>query len=177
MGEATNVAALLAAVLGAGVGTVGGYVFGVSQSRNERRDNALAEIFKEMMLFYRGVVAWTAPNQTTGPITEPGTTWRDHCRRQYEVFISAYQGNAIWLGKDTQEMIQEVAQAGMDFLNGVDTHGRGMSDGTRAWDWRANNLMPKLDKVQDALRSEVEASRYIIPYRIVIKKSEPEQNR
>lgn len=93
------------------------------------------------------------------------------------MFISAYQGNAIWLGKDTQDMIQEVAQAGMDFLNGVDTHGRGMSDGTRAWDWRANNLMPKLNKVQDALRSEVEASRYIIPYRIVIKKREPEHNK
>lgn len=75
--EATSAIALLAALLGTGVGTLGGYVFGVAQSRNERRDNALAEIFKEMMLFYRGVVAWTAPNQTTGPITEPGTTWRD----------------------------------------------------------------------------------------------------
>ena len=73
-------------------------------------------------------------------------------------------------------MIQEAAQVGMNFLNGVDDRGRLMSDGTSAWDWRAENLMPKVDEVQEALRSEIEASRYIIPYRIVIKKNGPEQD-
>ena len=73
---------LLVGLLTAVVGVVGGCFFGLAQSRNERRDNALAEISKEMMLFYRGVVAWTAPNETNVPLTaEPGTTWRDYCRR------------------------------------------------------------------------------------------------
>ena len=48
---------LLLALVGGAVGLIGGYVFGVlrtlSERRNERRDAALAEIFKEMSLFYR----------------------------------------------------------------------------------------------------------------------------
>jgi hypothetical protein len=62
----------LLALLGTVFGLAGGYVFGIAQSRSERRDNALAEIFKEMMLFYRGVVSWTGEHETEGPITEPG---------------------------------------------------------------------------------------------------------
>lgn len=73
-------------------------------------------------------------------------------------------------------MIQGFAETGRVFLNGVDERGRRMSDGTSAWDWRDENLSPKLEEVQEALRSEVEASRYIIPYRIVIKKNESERN-
>ncbi len=39
---------MLIALVGILVGTVSGYLVGVVQSRNERRDNALAEIYKEM---------------------------------------------------------------------------------------------------------------------------------
>ncbi len=169
----TDVGVAVATVLAAVVAVVGAYFFGVSRSRNERRDAALAEIFKEMMLFYRGVVAWTSPNQTSGPLTQQGTSWRDYSRQQYEVFLNAFYGNAIWLGKNTQEMIQGFADAGKDLLNGIDHQGRRMSNGTSAWDWRAENLAPKLNDVEDALRAEMEASRYIIPYRIVIKKNAP----
>jgi len=169
--EDLNFVPFVVALLGAGVGIVGGYFVGVAQSRNERRDNALAEISKEMMLFYRSVVAWTGPKQTYGPLTAPNTSWRDYCRRQYEAFLNAFYGNGIWLSEDTSEMIQEVAEASRVFLNGVDPHGRLMSDGTSASDWRAKNVLPKVNKVQDALQAEITASRSIIPYRIVIKKN------
>ncbi len=176
MGEGLTLAPFLTALLGAGVGTFGGYLVGLAQSRNERRDNALAEISKEMMLFYRGVVTWTSPDETSGPLTEPGTSWHDHCMRQYAAFIDALYANEIWLGKATHEKIQEVAEAGRVFLNGVDTRGRVMQDGTSAWDWRAERLAPKLNEVQDVLRAEVEASRYIIPYRIPGKRGVPKQD-
>jgi hypothetical protein len=61
--EVRRVTDLLIAVVGGAVGLVGGYVFGVlrtlGEHRNERRDAALAEIFKEMSLFYRYLVSWT----------------------------------------------------------------------------------------------------------------------
>lgn len=167
---------LLATVIGAVIGVVGGYFFGVARSRNERRDNALAEVSKEMMLFYRGVVSWTAPNETRGPFTDPDAGWQDSCRGQYEKFIDALYGNEIWLGKATKDMIQEFAEAGRIFLNGVDKRGRFMQDDTSAWAWRDENLSPKLEKVQDALRAEVEASRYILPWRIVVRKDDPNQD-
>jgi hypothetical protein len=59
VGEELNFGPLLIALLGAGVGIVGGYLVGVAQSRNERRDNALAEIYKEMTLFYGRLLSWT----------------------------------------------------------------------------------------------------------------------
>lgn len=159
-------------LMGVVIGLVGGYVFGVAQARAERRDSALAEIFKEMMLFYRSVVAWTSEHDTTGPIVDPESTWKEFCRKQYEVFLDAFYGNAIWLGSNTEGMIEEFAHAGKDLLNHINNDGRRMKNGESAWDWRKHNLAPKLTVVRDALRAEVETSRYIIPYRVVVKRNE-----
>jgi hypothetical protein len=52
---------VLIALSGGVFGLLGGYVFGalrtLNERRSERRDAALAEIFKEMALFYRYLVS------------------------------------------------------------------------------------------------------------------------
>ena len=80
---------MLALLSGGVFGVAGGYVFGVlrtlNERRNERRDAALAEIFKEMSLFYRALVAWT-DDPNPGPdkrSTEPGASVRGHANSRY----------------------------------------------------------------------------------------------
>ena len=61
--DVRGVTDVLIALVGVVVGGLGGYVLGVlrtlNERRNERRDVALTEIFKEMSLFYRSLVTWT----------------------------------------------------------------------------------------------------------------------
>ena len=56
--------ALVSGVVGLLGGGYVGYVFGVlrtlSESRNDRRDAGLAEIYKELSLFHRYLASWTA---------------------------------------------------------------------------------------------------------------------
>jgi hypothetical protein len=83
--DVRTVTEVLIALVGIVVGGMSGYVFGVlrtlNESRNERRDAALAEIFKEMALFYRYLVSWTDnydpdPNNPTGESS--GIPAKDH---------------------------------------------------------------------------------------------------
>jgi hypothetical protein len=54
---------VILAVVGAVVGYTLGVLRALSESRNERRDAALAEIYKELSLFHRYLGSWTAhPN-------------------------------------------------------------------------------------------------------------------
>ena len=91
------------------VGAVAGYVFGVlrtlSESRNERRDAALAEIFKETDLFHRYLGSWAddptpGPNAPSAASKSSGIPARKHVNDQYQKFVLAFHGNAIWLGKE-----------------------------------------------------------------------------
>jgi hypothetical protein len=155
---------------------VAGYVFGVlrtlGESRNERRDAALAEIFKEMDLFHRYLGSWV--NNPNPDPREPTAESVDipagkHVRDQYNKFVLAFHGNAIWLGKDAYNLIQEFSIASRDFLNeliymrqrdGV-WH---LPDGTDPKDRREDQIIPKFYKVRDALRAEVEASRELVAW-------------
>jgi hypothetical protein len=180
---------VLIALSGGVFGLLGGYVFGalrtLNERRSERRDAALAEIFKEMALFYRYLVSWTdtanpAPNEPTAESS--GIPARKHVNDQYKKFVLAFYGNAIWLGKDTYDLIQEFSGASRDILNELyDMRARAgvwrLPDGTGPKDRRKDQITPKYDKVQEMLRAEVEASRYIIPYRIVIRKNGAGQRR
>src|ERR671916_1003093 len=83
---------LLALVSGV-VGIIGGYIGGVlrtlSESRNERRDAALAEIFKEMSLFYRYLGSWIEgsdpdPDKRSAASESSGIPAKQHVREQYE---------------------------------------------------------------------------------------------
>jgi hypothetical protein len=184
--------ALIALVTGAvtGVlGLLGGYVFGVlrtlSESRNERRDAALAEIFKEMDLFHRYLGSWAddptpGPNAPSAASKASGIPTRKHVSDQYNKFVLAFHGNAIWLGKDTYDLIQEFSAEGMDLLNGLSSTMAGathLPDGTRSKARWKDQIDPKFKDVRDALRAEVEASRSIIPHRIAIKKNGARQRR
>jgi hypothetical protein len=111
---------LLAAV----ISVVGGYLAGVRTSRNERRNDALAEIFKEMALFYRYLVSWTDtanpdPAQPTAEAVAESSDIpaRKHVNDQYRKFVLAFYGNAIWLDKTTYDLIQEFSLASRDLLN------------------------------------------------------------
>jgi hypothetical protein len=138
--------ALIALVTGAVTGVLGllsGYVFGVlrtlNERRNERRDVALAEIFKEMDLFHRYLGSWAddptpGPNEPSAASKASGIPARKHVSDQYNKFVLAFHGNAIWLGKDTYELIQEFSAEGMGLLNGLSSTMAGsthLPDGTR----------------------------------------------
>jgi hypothetical protein len=153
---------LLALVSGGVFGLLGGYVFGVlrtlNERRNERRDAALAEIFKEMSLFYRSLISWTdAPNPDPNePSPESsGIPVRDHVNKQYQKFARTFFDNAIWLGEGTYDLIQGYVEASRVIL----------PDGTDPRNRREEQLTPKFYEVRDALRAEVEASRDILPFR------------
>jgi len=175
----------LVGILVAVVGTVGGYLVGVAQSRNERRDAALAEIFKEMDLFHRYLGSWAddptrGPNAPSAASKSSGILARKHVNDQYQKFVLAFHGNAIWLGQDTYELVQEFSAESMDLLNGLNSMMAGathLPDGTLPKARWKDQIYPKFKDVRDTLRDEVEASRYIIPYRIVIKQNVVEQPR
>jgi hypothetical protein len=167
---------VLLALVGGAVGLAGGYVFGVlrtlGEHRNERRDAALAEIYKEMDLFHRYLGSWANnydpdPNNPTGESS--GIPAKDHVREQYNKFVLVFHGNAIWLGKKTYALIQEFSVASRDFLNeliymrpreGVWR----LPDGTDPKDRWEDQITPKFKEVRDALREEVEASRGLISW-------------
>ena len=181
---------VLIGLSGGVLGLLGGYVFGVlrtlSERRNERRDVALAEIFKEMSLFYRYLGSWIEdanpdpdkPSAASGDIPV-----KDHVNDQYQKFtFTFYDVNAIWLGKDTYDLIQEFSGASRDFLNELESMRESagawrLPDGTNPKDRRKERITSKFYKVRDALRDEVEASRYLIPYRIVIRRNGAGQRR
>jgi hypothetical protein len=74
-------------------GLVGGYYIGVVRSRNERRDAAIAEIFKEMMLFYSGIQGWIDdPRPNGSPDVEPELTWEEYCWKSFEIFMNVFYG-------------------------------------------------------------------------------------
>src|SRR5918995_4304771 len=101
----------LVSILVAGVGTVGGYLFGVAQSRGERRDAALAEIFKEMSLFYRYLGSWIEgsdpdPDEPSAASESLGIPAKQHVREQYEKFAyTFYDVNAIWLCSESSPLM------------------------------------------------------------------------
>ena len=179
--DVRTVTDLLIALAGGIVGLVGGYIGGVlrtlNERRNERRDAALAEIFKEMDLFHRYLGSWAyvptpGPNAPSAASKSSGISARKHVNDQYNKFVLAFHGNSIWLGEDTYNLIQEFSAESMVLLNGLNSTKAGsthLPDGTRPKDRWKDQIDPKFKYVRDALRAEVEASRYIIPYRIVIK--------
>ena len=187
----TDVLIALVGILVVGVGTVGGYLLGVAQSRNERRDNALAEIFKEISLFYRYLGLWIEdinpdPKETSAASESSGIPAREHVDEQYQKFTyTFYDVNAIWLGKDTYDLIQEFSEASRDFLNELESMRERagvwrLPDGTNPKDRRKELITPKFYKVRDALRAEVEASRDLVAwfqYRIVNRKNGAGQRR
>jgi hypothetical protein len=161
---------LLALVSGGVFGLLGGYMFGVLRTLNERRDAALAEIFKEMSLIYRSLVSWTDdpnadPNKPTPESS--GIPVKTHVNDQFGKFARTFFDNAIWLGEDTYDLIKELVDAGraiLNELNSMRADGR-LPDGTNPKDLREEQLTPKFYEVRDALRAEVEASRDILPFR------------
>jgi hypothetical protein len=173
----SDVLIALVGILVVAVGTVGGYLVGVAQSRNERRDAALAEIFKEMDLFHRYLGSW-ADDPTRGPHKPTAASVdipaRKHVNDQYNKFVLAFHSNAIWLGEDTYDLIQEFSAESMDLLNGLNSTMAGathLPDGTQPKDRWKDQIHPKYNKAKNVLRAEVEASRHLIPFSIVIRKN------
>ena len=170
---------VLVALLTGGLGLAGGYVFGLAQSRTEGRDNALADIYGSMSLFYREMIAWSSlpsekPYTTPG---EPSREWRDSCAGLGKRFMDTYYGNSIWLGRETDAMVNKFAVDAWGVLLQL---ARMNSDGIvhpemrRGKDLLEERLAAQYREIGDRLREEVEVSRTIIPYRIVIKK-DPER--
>jgi hypothetical protein len=165
--EMSDVLIPLVGILGVGVGTVGGYLVGMAQSRNERRDNALADIYKELALFHRYLASWTAnydPDPKETSMASGDIPARKHVKDQYEKLTYTFHDvNAIWVGKDTYDMIQGFSSASRDLLNDLTDMQRDgawlLPDGTNPNAQREEQITKRYYKVRDALRTEVEASR------------------
>jgi hypothetical protein len=132
-----------------------------------------------MSLFYRYLVSWIAdanpdPNEPTE--TSSGIPAREHVNEQYQKFTHTfYDVNAIWLGKDTYDLIQGFSLASRDLLNELASMRASagiwrLPDGTNPDDRRKERIAPKYTEIRDVLRAEVEASRGLIPYRILIRR-------
>lgn len=175
---------LMIALGGGVVGLIGGYVFGVlrtlTESRNERRDAGLAAIFKEMSLLHRYLVSWTAaydpdPKKTTAASDSEGIPAQKHVKDQYNKFVHTFHDvNAIWIGEDTFDLIQEFSIASGELLNDLTDMEKIdgvwlLPDGTKPNERRKEQITKKYNQIRNALRAEVEASRhlsgYIIPNR------------
>jgi hypothetical protein len=164
------------------IGIVGGYIGGVlqtlSEHRNERRDVALAEIYKEMSLFHRYLGSWTAkdnPDPKEPTAASSGIPARKHVNDQYEKFVYTFHDvNAIWLGDDTYNLIQRFSKASRDFLNELNDMtkraGRwSLPDTTNPNDARRERVTKQYFEVRDALRAEI--SRYLVPFPNVRRKN------
>jgi hypothetical protein len=170
--DVRGVTDVLIALMGVGVGSLGGYVLGVlrtlNERRNERRDDALAEIFKEMSLFYRGIVAWSHSPTPDSISAEWDIPLHEYVNKQYQKFVRTFYSNAIWLGKDTYNLLETFVQACRNVLNEFNSDMRAdgrLADGTDPRDRWEEQIKPQFYAVQNKLRAEVEASRSIIPYR------------
>ena len=188
-----TVTEVLIGLSGGVLGLLGGYVFGVlrtlSERRNERRDAALAEIFKEMSLFYRYLGSWIEdidPDPEKPTSASSDIPARKHVNDQYQKFTyTFYDVNAIWLGEDTYALIQEFSVASRDFLNELEDMGEGagvwrLPDGRDPKDRRKEQITPKFYKVRNELRAEVEASRNLrlwFRYNVVNRKNGAGQRR
>jgi hypothetical protein len=192
--DVRTVTDVLIALAGGVVGIVGGYVFGVlrtlSEHRNERRDAALAEIYKEMSLFHHYLFSWTDdvdPDPDKPTAASVDIPARDHVNEQYQKFTHTFHDvNAIWLGKDTYDLIQGFSVASRDFLNELESMRKRagawcLPDGTNSKDRREERrITPKFYEVRDALREEVESSRDLyswLRYHIAKRKKRREKIR
>jgi hypothetical protein len=111
---------VILAVVGAVVGYTLCVLRALSESRNERRDAALADIYKELALFYRYLGSWTGDDSDPKKpaAASKGVPAREHVKGQFERFTHTfYDVNAIWVGKGTYELIHEFALASRDLLN------------------------------------------------------------
>jgi len=147
---------LQSALLVSMISLVGGYYLGVVRSRNERREEAIAAIFKEMIVFYRGIVGWIqTPNPNGSPDVEPDTTLADYCWKRLRTFMDVFVGYEIWLDEDTHKLIHEFEHAGLEVMKKFRLP---RAERRAAWDrLRRDVLAPIVNKASDALRAEMQA--------------------
>jgi hypothetical protein len=166
---------VLLAVVGAAVGYVFGVLRALSESRNERRDGALAEIYKELSLFHRYLISWTDgddPSPYKPTAESGGIPARKHVKDQYNKFAYTFHDvNAIWLGKDTYDLIQEFSIASRDLLNELNSMKEivpglwRLPGGRHPKDLREERrITPMYMKVRNELRTEVETSRDLVAW-------------
>jgi hypothetical protein len=167
---------VLLGLMGILVGVVGGYLFGIAQSRNERRDNALADIYGALSLYYRCLIGWSSlphlkPNVPPG---EPEQEWGECCLHLSDAFNDAYFRNSIWLGEETDGMIERFAvdaQGVFERFTLMDKNGYIFPEGVAAKKLLRETLAPRYAEIRRALRSEIEVSRYLVRLPVTDKDS------
>jgi len=144
----TSAGAIIAALITLGVG----YLLGIRQRRleriQERRENAVADIFGALMSNYRAYGKWA-------------DTGKDPEKEQLADDSYHYTGS-IWLTEDTREMIKKYAIKSRNFYESLSEemdHRGELLDGTKAMVLLNENLGTALEKVEDKLRSEMDISR------------------
>lgn len=130
-----------------------GYFLAISRSSveraEERRDDAIDEVFGSAMTFYRNCVTWAST-----------PTYDDEeVRDAYRKFLDTYYYRTLWLGKDNRKLVDELAQKGKEFVNKYVTPSTRKHGSITASDWRKDNLLPAIDNLEDALQKERDARR------------------
>ena len=86
---------------------------------------------------------------------------REATSEHYEKFLDCYYTRAIWIRKDTRDLIDKYAYEAHDFYvrlwNEMGDAGY-LADGTRAEDLRLQKVKPALDNAEEKLREELEIS-------------------
>src|SRR5215210_3903993 len=111
------------------------YILGVQRARyerrDERRDNAIADIFGALLKFHRMCIAASLTAEFRPP------DWRDLLSQSYENFLDCYYTRSIWLGHDTRNLIEAYATESKDvyveIYNEIN-HADVLADGTKAID-------------------------------------------
>jgi hypothetical protein len=165
---------LMSPLLVSVVSVVGGYYLGVVRGRNERRDAAIAEVFKEMMLFYRGILGWIDdPRPNGSPLVDPDITWKEYCWKRFDIFMDAFEGYEIWLGGNTHALIREFEHAGLEIMKEFSLP-RAVNEPYEArrdeWDQLRNDLLArKLNKASDALRDEMQPTPTTFFWHLILR--------
>jgi hypothetical protein len=116
-----------------------------------------------MLRSYRAAITWS---EGADPETQ------EAAREHYEKFLDCYYTRAIWLRKDTRDLIDKYAHEAHDFyvrlLNEMGNAGY-LADGTHAKDLRIQKVKPALDNAEEKLREELEINPSWWP-RIIVRK-------
>jgi hypothetical protein len=129
------------------------YVFGTWRARverrEERRDNAIVDVFGAMQRHYRRCITWSrGADPEMRRLTE----------ESYEDFLDRYYTQSIWMAQDTRDVVKAYALEAKDFHNrlsyemGNQGH---LADRTKAEDLLNAKLNPPLSVAEDKLRAEL----------------------
>lgn len=137
------------------VGALLGYILGVrrtrTERREERRENAIADVFGASRRHYRLCIRWANIGRDCKT--------RESVYANFYDFVDCFYERSIWLDKDTRELTQKYAKAATTFqekLERMSPEGFLAGGTTKATEVLDNELTPAFDALEDKLNAEMD---------------------